>query len=721
MNDSLNFMPITMRGEIRRVVFETSDGGYAVLRVLDENDKEFTVVGPIVSPCEGQTIEVTGLWEKHAEYGQQLRANSYRYTLPSTKRGLTRYLASGVIPGVGKTLAEAIVNHFGENTLNTLDNYPNALLEVPKIGKKKAKAIVEAWKESGARREVFIFLQGLGITPAYCNRLFKRYGEQAAEAVKQNPYRLAEEVDGIGFKRADEIALELGIPETAIERMTAAAVFAINQTISFGHVGYPENLLIDEMAKLVNQNYELLAQGINNAIKRKLLTRRDELIYSPILSFAELEIPKHVHRLANANKFAGQKCAITHSNPNLSLCAGQLHAVERVSQRPLTIITGGPGVGKTTVVSEIVRRAKTAHLRIALAAPTGRAAKRLSEATNLQAKTIHRLLQYDGASGKFVHNETTPLQVDLIVIDEVSMLDVMLAMALLRAIKTGTSVIFVGDSDQLPSVGPGTVLADFIKCTKYFLTTHLTQIFRQGKGSEIILNSHIVNRGQKLVPKIPTKDNELGDFYWIQQDDIGKIQSIIERLLLDRIPKCFDFNIDTDVQILTPMNRGNGGSLALNEFLQNTLNGHEPVEFRYGEKVFKLHDKVIQNSNNYDKNVYNGDLGRISYINSNKKIFTVTFDDGFIVDYNFDEADQLTMAYAITIHKSQGSEFKVVILILLPQHYVMLKRNLLYTGMTRAKKLLILIGSEKIVNVAIQNHQSEVRYTKLLKYLNEDE
>lgn len=716
-SDNLNFMPITIRAEIRRVVFETSDSSYAVLRLLDENEREFTAVGPIVSPVEGQTIEVTGNWEKHSEYGRQLRVTSYRYTLPATKEGLIRFLSSGAVNGVGKTLATAIVNYFGERTLTVLNNSPSELLHVPKIGKKKAKAIADSWKESASKREAFIFLQGLGITTAYCNRLFKKYGEDAVNVVKQNPYRLAEEVDGIGFKKADEIALEMGIPPTALERLTAAAVYCINQTINSGHVGYPENLLLDEMAKLIELDTELLRNGIAHALKRKLLISRDGLLYAPMLAFAESELPKHIKRLASAEKFAGEKTKYAKTiKENITFCDAQISAVERIAQQPLTIITGGPGVGKTTVVREIVRRAVDVGLKVALAAPTGRAAKRLAESTGMAAKTIHRLLQYDGASGKFIHNETTPLKYDLIVIDEVSMLDLLLSLALFRAIRSGSSVVLVGDSDQLPSVGAGTVLADFISSEKYFLTTQLTQIFRQGQDSEIITNSHLVNRGQRLKLKAK-KDNELGDFYWIQQDDMTKIQSILERLILDRIPDCFHFDIERDIQILTPMNRGNGGALALNEFLQKILNGKEVIQFQYGEKIFKLNDKVIQNSNNYDKNVFNGDLGRITYINPQLKKFYVTFDDGVRVEYNFDEADQLTMAYAITIHKSQGSEFKVVIMLLLPQHFVMLKRNLIYTGMTRAKKLLILIGSDQSVNLAIRNFQTEKRYSNLVNYL----
>ena len=713
---TMPLLPVTLRGEIRRIIFETAEGTYTVLKLYADDGNEYTVVGPIVSPSEGQNIEVTGNWEK-SDYGMQLRASSYRYTLPSTTEGVMRFLSSGAVPGIGKTLAKKIVETFGDRTISVLENNIEELLCVPKIGRKKLKTISKAWKESAAKREIFIFLQSLGISPAYCIRIYKQYGDQTPDAVKSNPYRLAEDVDGIGFLKADEIAKNMGIPQDSIERISAAAVYSINQSISDGHTATPIPLLLDRMASLVNLPFEKLQAGLYNAVARKILVQRDDYIYTPILAHAELEIPKHVKRLAEAKHFATQRLVQSLPGQNIKLCDEQLLALDKVKISPLSIITGGPGVGKTTVLSTLVQRAKASHLRIALAAPTGRAAKRLSEATGEAAKTLHRLLQYDGGSRRFVYDESNQLPYDLIIVDEVSMLDILLAWSLLKAIKTGTALLLVGDADQLPSVGPGTILADFLRC-KYFESTHLSKIFRQGSGSQIIETAHKVNRGMQLIPP-PSDKNKDCDFYWVTQEEPEIIYSMLQKLLLERIPQKFNFDPVDDVQILTPMNRGSCGGQLLNEYLQKILNAGEKPSFYSGERLFKLNDKVMQCSNNYDKNVFNGDMGKIQHIDSAKKVFFIRFDDGNTVEYNFEEADQIMHAYAITVHKSQGSEFKVVIMLLTGQHFVMQQRNLLYTGMTRAKKLLILIGSEKSVNHAIHSNKQQIRYSLLHRHLEE--
>lgn len=713
---TMNLLPVTLRGEIRRIIFETAEGSYTVLKLYADDGNEYTVVGPIISPSEGQNIEVTGNWEK-SNYGMQLRANSYRYTLPSSAEGVMRFLASGAVPGIGKTLAKKIVDTFGDRTVSVLENSIEELLNVPKIGKKKLKLISKAWKESSVKREIFIFLQSLGISPAYCIRIYKRYGDQTPDAVKSNPYRLAEDVDGIGFLKADEIAKNMGIPPDSTERIAAAAVYSVNQSISEGHTALPIPLLLDKMGTLVNLPFEKLQSGLYNAIARKILVQMDDYIYTPILAHAELEIPKHVKRLAGAERFSGQKLVQIQPDKNIRLCDEQLLALDKVKTSPLCIITGGPGVGKTTVLSTLVKRAKASHLRIALAAPTGRAAKRLAEATGEPAKTLHRLLQYDGSSKKFVYDDSNQLPYDLIIVDEISMLDILLAWSLLRAVKTGTSLLLVGDADQLPSVGPGTILADFLRC-KYFESTHLTKIFRQGSGSQIIETAHKVNHGLNLIPPASDKSRD-SDFYWILQEDTEVIYNILKKMLLERIPEKFHFDPVDDVQILTPMNRGNCGGQLLNEYLQTILNPGEKPSFYSGERHFKLHDKVMQCSNNYDKNVFNGDMGKIQLIDTDKKVFFIRFDDGNVVEYNFDEADQIMLAYAITVHKSQGSEFKVVIMLLTGQHYVMQQRNLLYTGITRAKKLLILIGNEKSVNHAVHSNKQQIRYSLLYRRLEE--
>lgn len=704
-----------LRGEIRRTVFENKETNFAVLKIADDSGIEHTAVGSLSGLISGQYLEMEGYWERHSDFGRQFKVDSYQIKLPSSAEGIKRFLSSGAIPGIGKKTAGLIVDHFGDQTLNILDNYSKRLEEVPGIGKKKAASVIKGWRESATRRESFIFLQGLGITPTYCNRLFRRYGDAAPEVVRQNPYRLAQDVDGIGFLKADEIAQNLGIAPDSIDRLAAAAVFSVNTLVGNGHVCLPQEELIRQTADLTKQPVELALKGIETAISRRLLRRENEMIYTPQLLRAETELPELVAALALVKKFAGQRLRPVPGGKGLVLNQEQQRAVEVINHAPLSIITGGPGVGKTTVVGEIVRRAKAAKLHIGLAAPTGRAAKRLSDSTRLTAKTLHRLLQFDPITNRFQVNSATPLEVDLLIVDEVSMLDILLATALFRAIRPGTSVVLVGDADQLPSVGPGTVLADFLK-SSWFEVTNLVQIFRQAQNSNIVLNAHRVQRG--FLPEIkPVAPPALSDFYWIEQEDPDKTLAVIEKMLIDRIPARFHFDPVNDVQILTPMNRGSCGTIAINDHLQALLNPAGKPEFRIGERIYRAGDKLMQTANNYEKNVFNGDLGRLGRINFKQKTFTVVFENSRVVEYDFDEADQLTRAYAITVHKSQGSEFPVVILPFLSQHYMMLQRNLLYTAMTRARKLLVLVGSRRAVGMAVHNTRLEPRFSLLAQRL----
>ena len=441
------------------------------------------------------------------------------------------------------------------------------------------------------------------------------------------------------------------------------------------------------------------------------------MIYTPLLLRAETELPKLIAALATARRFAGQSLRPLPGEARFTLNEGQRAAVEAVSRAPLSIITGGPGVGKTTVVGEIVRRARASGVPIALAAPTGRAAKRLSESTGITAKTLHRLLQFDPASGRFVHGAGAPLSCRLLIVDEVSMLDLLLAQALFRALRPGTSVVLVGDADQLPSVGPGTVLADLL-ASGWFHVTALTQIFRQAENSRIIVNAHRVNRGQ-LPENLPLRPGELTDFYWIEQDDPDRAVELIEKMVAERIPARFGLDPVNDVQILTPMNRGSCGTIALNARMQALLNGGDRPQFKLGERIFRSGDKIMQIANNYEKSVFNGDFGRLGRIRFKEKMFHVMFDDGRLVEYRFEEAEQLSPAYAVTVHKSQGSEFPAVVLPFLTQHYMMLQRNLLYTAMTRAKRLLVLIGSVRAVRMAVENARLEPRFSLLAERLSE--
>jgi len=698
-------------GEISAIRFENQENGFAVVTVLCADNAKIIACGEIPGCAVGVCIEADGYFEVHPTFGYQFRISECKIVPPSTTAGIERFLQY-YVAGIGPKTAAAIVKKFGKETVQVLDLYPKRLLEVPKIGKEKAQRIAQAWKNSQTRRDDVIFLQGLGITPSYCAKLLRRYGDETVAVVKKNPYRLAEEINGIGFLKADVVARALGFAENSIERMEAAAVFTLNSMISDGHCCSPAEELLARCSELSGQPEENVKAGIDAALQHKLLYESEGFYYTPYLLLAETRLPQYVARLANADNFAGKRLAKVASRKDLSLDELQQKAVEEVFKRPLTIITGGPGVGKTTVIGEIVRRAKAAKVKLALAAPTGRAAKRMSESSGVEAKTIHRLLIFDPASSKFVYNRDNQLHCDLLIVDEVSMLDLILAYQLFQAVPAGCSVVLVGDADQLPSVGAGRVLRDFME-SGFFAVTRLTKIFRQASGSRIITNAHRVNQG-KLPEKAVVQDGSLSDFYWIEQDDPDKVASTIETLVSERIPLRFGFDPVDEVQVLCPMNKGNCGAISLNERLAEKLNKSDANSgFQFGNHRFKHGDKVMQINNNYDKNVFNGDLGRIVSMNSAKKKFIVEYESERLVEYAFDEADQLSLAYAVTIHKSQGSEFPAVVLPLLTQHYVMLQKNLLYTGMTRAKKLLVLIGSRKAVELAVSNIRLRRRYSLL--------
>jgi exodeoxyribonuclease V alpha subunit len=712
----------TLRGEIDRIVYENEDSSYMVMKIRDGQGVEHTAVGKVTGAYPGHSIEVIGHWEQHQEYGRQLRIENFKFILPSTREGIARYLSSGVIPGIGPKLAECIVNHFGEKTLEVLDRYSARLKEIPGVGKKRVEMIREAWHKQASRRDVFIFLQGLGITMAYCQRLYKQYGDSAAEVVKANPYRLADEIDGMGFIMSDRIAAALGIEKNNIERLAAGAFYTMNQLTQAGHCCYPESEFVKISAETLSVSEDEARLGVERAVEKKqmVITAAPDgtsMLYSTILYSAERELPKHIAALAKISRHRGEALLKIPCRPDLKLSNEQLRAVEQAGHSALSIITGGPGVGKTTVVGEIVRRAVAAKLKVYLAAPTGRAAKKMSESTNFPSRTIHRLLKWDPAEKKFIYGLNYKLPCDLLIVDEVSMLDTQLALCLFRAVKPGTTVIMVGDSDQLPSVGPGQVLHSFLNCG-LFAVTHLSKIFRQGAGSQIITNAHSVNRGE--MPELENQPkNVLSDFYWIEQDDPEKTVELIVKMTKERIPERFGLNPVNDIQILTPMNRGSCGTAAINEVLQKELNPGSKPQFKAGERTFKAGDKVMQTSNNYDKNVFNGDMGRIAKIDMHENRFSVVYDSTRLVEYEFHEADQLTLSYAITVHKSQGSEFPAVIVPLLTQHYMMLQRNLLYTAMTRARQLLVLIGSRKAVAMAVKNSRLEPRFTLLTDYLRE--
>ena len=712
----------TIKGEIAKVVYESDDGVYSVLRVNDARGRTHTVVGSITGAYEGQGIEVTGSWQTHKEHGRQFRASSYKYILPTTAEGIRRYLASGLIHGIGPKLADCIVDKFGADTLNILDNYSARLTEVPGFGKKRLDMVRKAWREHAAEREIFIFLQGLGISLAYCRRIYRKYGENAPAFVKSDPYRLAEDIDGIGFIMSDKVASSLGITGNDPRRLRAGIVYTLNRLAESGHVCFPKEKFLAYTAELLDVSENDSIQGVNSALQAGLAVIEkapetgEEMVYKTQLCTAEKELAFLISRLASVQNHKNKKSMTVQCGTYIKLSDEQQAAVEAAARYPLNVITGGPGVGKTTVVGDIVRRANAAGLKVYLAAPTGRAAKRLGESCRRNAMTIHRTLKWDPEERAFVFGIKRPLKCDLLIVDEVSMLDIPLALFLFRAVAPGTTVVMVGDSDQLPSVGPGTFLMDLILSGKAHIS-HLSRIYRQGFNSRIITNAHAVNAG-RLPDLTPVPKNVTSDFYWIEQDNPEQVISTICTMVCDRIPQRFKFDPMRDIQVLTPMNRGSCGTKLLNDTLQEALNpgtDRKPF-FLFGEKKFRSGDRVMQIRNNYDKKVFNGDMGRIVYIDHKEKMFRVRFEEQ-VVEYEFIEADQIVLSYAVTVHKSQGSEFSVVVFPILTQHYVMLQRNLLYTGMTRAKKLLVLIGSRKALSMAINNINDEPRFSLLRQRL----
>lgn len=715
-----NLTELALSGQVEKVIYENEENGFQVISVRDAEGTFHCACGNLSGVAAGQGVELKGHWEFHPDHGRRFRVVSCVFSLPVTLDGIRKYLSSGAIRGIGEKYAGAIVDTFGTETLRILDNATARLKEVPGLGRKRIEAIKKAWKESAGKRSLQLYMQSLGITPAYFNRIYTLYGDRAADILRTNPYQLASDVDGIGFLTADRIAANSGIGKNDPQRLISGVSYGLSQIRAAGHVCMPEEEFREKLCELLGLDGSGAAEAVKLAIQaRKAVTALapdgQTMIYEPGLLRCEQELPLLIANLIFTGRHYGESLLKYQVPPDSKFSDEQLRAVEQAGKCAVSIITGGPGVGKTTVVGEIVRRARAARLNLVLAAPTGRAAKRMSEATGVSAATLHRLLKWDPGKRQFVHNRKNPLQHQLFVLDEVSMLDLPLAVAFFRAVRPGAAVVLVGDADQLPSVGPGTVLNDLIACGE-IPVSRLTRIFRQGSGSGIIRAAHEVNAG--TVPAMPkTIPGQAADFYWIEKDDAEEAAQLIERLVSDRIPKRFGFDPKNDIQVLSPMNRGICGTVQLNERLQSLLNP-EKAGFRSGERVFHAGDKVMQISNNYDKGVFNGDMGVILSIHHAESTFKVRYDLND-VEYNFTEAVQLNPAYAVTVHKSQGSEFPAVVMPLLTQHFMMLQRNLLYTGMTRAKKLMILIASRKAVGMAVRNFVREPRHTLLRERLAE--
>ena len=614
-------------------------------------------------------------------------------------------------------MAKRIVAKFGLETLDIIEDRNEKLLEVEGIGSIRVERIAKAWQEQREIREVMIFLQGEGVSSTYAVKIYKAYGDRSISVVKENPYRLALDISGIGFKTADKIAQNMGIDPASLIRAEAGIIHVLSELVDEGHVYYPYDELKEKVAELLEVDQEILDTALVTLTEQRRLVIEEHpehrAVYLTPLHIAEVNVAIRLKTLLNSPKQLPQidiEKAIewVHRVNRIELAEMQKEALRKAITSKVMVITGGPGTGKTTLVNSIIKILGKKEQCIALASPTGRAAKRLSEVTGREAKTIHRLLEFSPSEGGFKRNEDNPLDADLVIIDEVSMVDILLMNHLLKAIPTRATLLLVGDADQLPSVGPGNVLKDII-ASGQVETIRLTEIFRQAQESLIVVNAHRVNRGEHL--QLKTSPGQQANFYFINQEDPGEVVEIIKELCKRRLPSAFHLDPLEDIQVMTPMHKGTVGVANLNTELQNLLNPNGEAVTR-GGRLFRVNDKVMQIKNNYEKGTFNGDIGRIVGIDLEEQKLMVKFEDR-VIDYDWNELDELVLAYAISIHKSQGSEYPAIVLPLLTQHYIMLQRNLLYTAITRAKRLVVLVGSKRAIAIAIKNNKVQFRYTNL--------
>jgi exodeoxyribonuclease V alpha subunit len=716
-----------LEGTIERIVFSGGGGEFTVARLArDGVDEPLTVVGSLLGLPQGARLRLRGYFETNPRFGRQFRVQSYTELSPETLAGIRRYLGAGLVKGIGPEFAGRIVERFGIRTLEILDAQPERIREVPGIGPSRAGAIQKAWAGQRQLREVMVFLQGYGVSPAFAARIYKRYGPAAIARVRENPFRLAFDVWGIGFLSADRLAAALGIARDSDVRVQAGVRHALDEAGGLGHVFLPRGRLVEEAAKLLEVEPPLVEAAVDRlgragdvAIES---TPEGAAVFEVGLFRAEVAAAAGLLRLLRVRNNplrldADRAIARYQAEARITLAPQQAEAVRRALHEPVLVITGGPGVGKTTIVRGIVNTLVRQGLTVALAAPTGRAAKRLNEATGQPAATLHRLLEWRPAEGVFGHNAFRPLQTDLLVVDEASMIDIRLMADLLAALADGTRLVLVGDVDQLPSVGPGMVLRDVIASGRV-PTVRLTEIFRQAAASLIVTNAHRIHDGVEpelgAPPAQGQKDTR--DFFFIDDDDAAHAAETIRDLVATRLPRRYGFS-SRDIQVLTPMHRGELGATTLNRLLQDAITQGRP-EMRSGGRVFRVGDRVMQIRNNYDLDVYNGDVGEVARVasgsgeGSEEAQAVVRFDERE-VSYTADDLDELTLAYAATVHKSQGSEYPAVIVPVHTQHYVMLQRSLLYTAVTRGKKLVVLIGSRKALRIAVGNAEVAARGSRL--------
>ena len=714
-----------LEGTIERIVFSGGGGEFTVARLARDGAAEpTTVVGSLLGLPTGARLRLRGYYESNPRFGRQFRVQSYTELSPETLVGIRRYLGAGLVKGIGPQFASRIVERFGIRTLEILDAQPERIREVPGIGPSRAQAIQEAWTAQRRLREVMVFLQGYGVSPAFAARIYKRYGAAAVARVRENPFRLAFDVWGIGFLSADRLATALGIARDSDARVQAGVRHVLDQAGGLGHVYLPRSRLVEEAAKLLEVEPRLVEAAVDRlgragdvAIES---TPEGAAVFEVGLFRAEVAASAGLLRLLHSRGNplrvdAERAIARYQAEARIVLAPQQAEAVRRALHDPLLVITGGPGVGKTTIVRGIVNTLVRQGLTVALAAPTGRAAKRLQEATGQPAATLHRLLEWRPADGVFGRNSSRPLPTDLLVVDEASMIDIRLMADLLAALADGTRLVLVGDVDQLPSVGPGMVLRDVIASARV-PTVRLTEIFRQAAASLIVTNAHRIHDG--VEPELsapPAQGADKRDFFFIEDDDPAHAAETIRDLVATRLPRRYGFS-PRDIQVLTPMHRGELGATTLNQLLQDAITPGR-AELRSGGRVFRVGDRVMQIRNNYDRDVFNGDVGEVLRVaggsgEAGESQAVVGFDERE-VSYAADDLDELTLAYAATVHKSQGSEYPAVIVPVHTQHYVMLQRSLLYTAVTRGKQLVVLIGSRKALRIAVGNAEVAARYSRL--------
>ena len=711
-----------LAGLVERVTFHNSENGFSVLRVRPRGHRELvTVVCHTASMAPGEWISATGEWVNDRTHGAQFKAGFVRAATPTSRDGILKYLGSGLIRGIGPGFAEKLVKAFGDAVFDVIEEAPERLRTVEGIGAVRAERIASAWSEQKAVREIMIFLHGHGVGTVRAARIFKVYGSKAIEVISENPYQLARDIRGVGFRTADEMAMRMGFEKEAMARVRAGVGFVLMEAMEAGHCGMPLDELIEGGKKLLEVSSDL----VRNAVDYELASRSivadkvgdTECVFLSWLYQAERAIAERVRGLISG-KPPWPSIDVERAVPwfcrqtGLTLSDSQVEAIRGVLASKVVVITGGPGVGKTTIINAILKILTAKAVEIVLCAPTGRAAKRLAESTGMVARTIHRLLEVDRRTGGFKRNEENPISCDLLVVDETSMVDVLLMHALLRAVPNRAALVIVGDIDQLASVGPGQVLADMI-ASNTLPTVRLVEIFRQAAHSQIVVNAHRVNKGE--LPDLERPEGA-SDFYFVAAEEVESVVERIVNIVSDRIPERFGLDPIRDIQVLCPMNRGGVGTQSLNFELQKRLNSTSSRTVERFGWTFSIGDKVMQTENNYDKEVYNGDIGYIENIDPEVGELTTRFDNR-LVAHNFGELDALVPAYAITVHKSQGSEYPAVVIPLTGQHYVMLQRNLLYTAITRGKQLVVLVGQRKAVAIAVKTVSGRRRWSKLKEWM----